>query len=127
MIARLRSPLVLLAVLSVVSFALRVAFLDDPCMRPCRSAAQHTLIFDEVYYVNDARVIAGIEPPPGQRYGGTPLGDDPNAEHPQGVKLVIAGLIELFGDGPFAWRIGSVLMGSLALLGIYVLARACGA
>jgi dolichyl-phosphate-mannose--protein O-mannosyl transferase len=118
---------VLLAVLSVASFAVRVAFLDDPCMRPCRTAAQHTLIFDEVYYVNAARVIAGIEPPRGQHYVGTPLGDDPNAEHPQGVKLVIAGLIELFGDGPFAWRIGSVLMGSLALLGIYVLARSCGA
>ena len=117
----------LLAVLSVASFGLRIAFLNDPCMRPCTSAADHTLIFDEVYYVNAARVIAGIRPPAGQRYVGTPLGDDPNAEHPQGVKLIIAGLIELFGDGPFAWRIGSILMGTLALLGMFVLARAAGA
>jgi len=34
-----------------------------------------------------------------------------NSEHPQFVKLVIAGAIKLFGDGPFAWRIGSVLFG----------------
>ena len=127
MARRLRSPLVLLAVLSVASFGLRVAFLDDPCMRPCRTAADHTLIFDEIYYVNAARVIAGIRPPSGQRYVGTPLGDDPNAEHPQGVKLVMAGMIELFGDGPFAWRIGSIVMGTLALLGMFVLARAAGA
>ena len=127
MARRLRSPLVLLAVLSVVSFGLRIAFLNDPCMRPCTKSTQRTLIFDEVYYVNAARVIAGIEPPAGQHYVGTPLGDDPNAEHPQGVKLIMAALIELFGDGPFAWRIGSVIMGSLALLGMFVLARGCGA
>jgi predicted membrane-bound dolichyl-phosphate-mannose-protein mannosyltransferase len=127
MTRHLRSPVVLLAVLSVLSFGLRIAFLNDPCMRPCTKSAQHTLIFDEVYYVNAARVIAGIEPPAGQHYTGTPLGDDPNAEHPQGVKLLMAALIDVFGDGPFAWRIGSVIMGSLALLGMYLLARGCGA
>jgi 4-amino-4-deoxy-L-arabinose transferase-like glycosyltransferase len=54
------------------------------------------------------------------------LGDDPNAEHPQLAKLAIAGAIELFGDGPFAWRIGSVVLGSLAILGMYALVRAAG-
>ncbi|MHB8693512.1 MAG: glycosyltransferase family 39 protein [Solirubrobacteraceae bacterium] len=123
----LRNPLVLLVILSAVSFAARIAFIDDPCKAPCRAGAAHTLIFDEVYYINAARVIAGIQPPAGQNYRTVPLGDDPNAEHPQLVKLVIAGAIELFGDGPFAWRIGSVLIGSLALLGMFALARACGA
>src|SRR5258708_9066070 len=112
----LRNPIVLLAILSAVSFAARIAFIDDPCKTPCRAGAAHTLIFDEVYYVNAARVIAGIRPSAGQNYRTAPLGDDPNAEHPQLVKLVIAGAIELFGDGPFAWRIGVVLIGSLALL-----------
>ncbi len=84
-------------------------------------------MFDEDYYVNAARVIAGIHPPHGSPYAGAPLGDDPNAEHPQLAKLVMAGSIELFGDGPFAWRLGSLLMGTLAILGMYALARAAGA
>ncbi|HWF55959.1 MAG TPA: glycosyltransferase family 39 protein [Solirubrobacteraceae bacterium] len=127
MAARLRSPLVLLAVLSVLSFVARVAWLGEPCTSPCRSPKDHVLIFDEVYYVNAARVIDGIAPPPGNHYVGAPAGDDPNSEHPQLVKLVIAGLMKVFGDGPFAWRIGSVVMGSLAILGMFALALAAGA
>src|SRR5947209_214133 len=131
MVARLRSlsrlPLVLLGVLSVASFGARVAWIGDPCHAPCRTVADHTLVFDETYYVNAARVIAGIHPPVrSQPYSSAPLGEDPNAEHPQLAKLVIAGAIELFGDGPFAWRIGSVLVGSLAILGMYALVRAAG-
>jgi 4-amino-4-deoxy-L-arabinose transferase-like glycosyltransferase len=129
MFARLRhpsAPLALLAAVSVVSFAARTAWLSEPCHSPCRGAAAHTLIFDEVYYVNAARVIAGIRPPQGQPYASVPLGDDPNSEHPQLAKLVMAGAIELFGDGPFAWRIGSLLAGSLAILGMFVLVRAAG-
>jgi 4-amino-4-deoxy-L-arabinose transferase-like glycosyltransferase len=120
------APLALLAVISVLSFAARIAWLSEPCHSPCRGAAAHTLIFDEVYYVNAARVIAGIRPPAGEPYARAPLGDDPNSEHPQLAKLVIAGAIELFGDGPFAWRIGSVLLGSLAILGMFALVRAAG-
>jgi 4-amino-4-deoxy-L-arabinose transferase-like glycosyltransferase len=127
--ARLRhpsAPLLLLALVSVLSFAARAAWLDEPCHSPCRSATAHTLVFDEIYYVNAARVIAGIRPPRGQPYAQAPLGVDPNSEHPQLAKLTIAGAIELFGDGPFAWRIGSLLAGSLAILGMFVLVRAAG-
>ena len=85
------------------------------------------MVFDEVYYVNAARRIAGVTVPHGQNYAGDPVGQDPNSEHPQFVKLFIAGAIELFGDGPFAWRIGSLLFGTLAILGMFVLARAAGA
>ena len=85
------------------------------------------LVFDEAYYVNAARVIAGIAPA-GERdlRLDAPLGHDPNAEHPQLAKLVIAGSIELFGDGPFAWRLGSLLFGTLAIIGMFVLVRAAG-
>jgi 4-amino-4-deoxy-L-arabinose transferase-like glycosyltransferase len=120
-------PWVVLAAVSLASFAARLAFVGDPCQRPCRTASNHLLIFDESYYVNAARRIASLPVPAGDDYAHTPAGDDPNAEHPQLAKLVIAGAIELFGDGPFAWRIGSVLLGSLAILGIYALARAAGA
>jgi len=116
-----------LAVVSVLSLAFRVAWLSDPCANPCRGEAAHSLIFDEVYYVNAARRIDGLAVPKSQPYAGDPAGQDDNSEHPQLVKLVIAGAIEVFGDGPFAWRIGSVIFGSLAILGMFALALAAGA
>ncbi len=125
-IARAWTPAVALAVVSLASFGARAAFLGDPCRSPCRSANDHLLIFDEDYYVNAAREIAGVRPPFGVPYAQAPLGDDGNAEHPQLAKLVMAGSIELFGDGPFAWRLGSLLMGSVAILGMFALVRAAG-
>src|ERR1022692_4176222 len=120
-------PIALLAVVSVLSLLARAAWLSDPCANRNRGPAAHSLIFDEVYYVNAARRIDGIAVPHNQSYAGDPAGQDSNSEHPQFVKLVIAGAIKLFGDGPFAWRIGSVLFGSLAILGMFALARAGGA
>ena len=119
-------PLALLAALCVLSLGVRAAWLGAPCRSPCRSASDHVLIFDERYYVNAARVIAGIRPPAGAPYAAAPLGDDPNSEHPQLVKLVIAGSIELLGDGPLAWRLGSLIAGTLAILGMFALVRAGG-
>ena len=115
-----------LAIISVLSLGARSLFLDEPCQSPCTTAGDHTLIFDEAYYVNAARVLAGIRPPAGAHYSDAPLGTDPNAEHPAGVKLVMAAAIELFGDGPFAWRIGSLIMGSIAILGMYALVTSAG-
>ncbi len=124
--ARPRAPLLVLALVSLLSLGARGFMLGEPCQSPCTSANAHTLIFDEAYYVNAARVIAGIRPPVGDHYAHSPLGTDPNAEHPQGAKLIMAAAIELFGDGPFAWRIGSLLMGSIAILGMFALVRAAG-
>jgi predicted membrane-bound dolichyl-phosphate-mannose-protein mannosyltransferase len=120
-------PIAGLVVVSVLSLTARAAWLSDPCANPCRGPAAHSLIFDEAYYVNAARRIDGIAVPAHQNYAGDPAGQDPNSEHPQLAKLVIAGAIELFGDGPFAWRIGSLLFGTLAILGMFVLAGASGA
>ena len=121
-----RAPMVALILISVLSLGARSLLLDEPCQSPCTTASDHTLIFDEAYYVNAARVIAGIRPPAGAHYADAPLGTDPNAEHPQGAKLIMAAAIEIFGDGPFAWRIGSLLMGSLAILGMFALVRSAG-
>jgi predicted membrane-bound dolichyl-phosphate-mannose-protein mannosyltransferase len=126
LLASPRAPLIALAVIAALSLGARAYKLGEPCSVPCRSAADHTLIFDEAYYINAARVIAGIHPPSGSHYSQSPLGSDPNAEHPQGAKLIIAGAIELFGDGPFAWRAGSLLFGTLAILAMYFLVRSAG-
>ena len=96
---------------SLLSLAARLALLGEPCHAPCRSATDHMLIFDEAYYVNAARVIAGIKPPAGR-----PLRRRAARRRSQRrasrscAKLIIAGAIELFGDGPFAWRIGSLML-----------------
>jgi predicted membrane-bound dolichyl-phosphate-mannose-protein mannosyltransferase len=124
----LRRPLWLwlLGALLVVSTVARLAWIAEPCRAPCRSPEDHILVFDEAYYVNAARVIAGIPPPNGAPYANAPLGTDPNSEHPQLAKLLMAGGIELFGDGPMAWRLPSVVFGTLAILGMFVLVRSAG-
>jgi dolichyl-phosphate-mannose--protein O-mannosyl transferase len=115
---------VVLALIVAYSLGARVLYLGEPCSSPCKSGRDHSLIFDEAYYVNAARVIAGIRPAAALPYHDAPLGMDPNAEHPQLAKLVIAGGIELFGDGPWGWRAGSVLFGLVAILAMYGLVRA---
>src|SRR5579859_8046468 len=102
------APLAVLAAVCVLSIAARSAWLGNPCANPCRGISAHSLIFDEVYYVNAARRIDGLKVPAKQPYAGDPSGEDSNSEHPQLVKLIIAGAIDVFGDGPFAWRIGSI-------------------
>jgi predicted membrane-bound dolichyl-phosphate-mannose-protein mannosyltransferase len=122
-----RLPLVALVVVSLASLGARAAWLGAPCRAPCRTGRSHVLIFDERYYVNAARVIAGIHPPAGATYADAPLGVDPNAEHAPLAKLIVAGSIELLGDRPLAWRMGSLLLGTLAILGMFALIRAAGA
>ncbi len=119
-------PLALLGLVTLLSFGLRIALINEPCRAPCRSANDHLLVFDEVYYVNAARVIAGIAPPADQKYYDAPLGDDPNSEHPQLVKVMMAGSIELFGDNPFAWRLPALLLGTVAIVAMFGLVRAAG-
>lgn len=119
-------PTGLLLVAVLASVILRAAWISAPCRAPCRTASDHVLIFDETYYVGAARVIEGLAPLSGQHYGGAPTGDDPNSEHPQLVKLLIAGSIRVFGDGPAAWRLLSLIAGTLAILGMFTLVRAAG-
>jgi predicted membrane-bound dolichyl-phosphate-mannose-protein mannosyltransferase len=125
-VRRARDPVVLLTALVLLSLGARAAWLGAPCHNPCRTAADHVLVFDETYYVNAARTIAGVHVPKGDPYDTAPAGVDPNSEHPQLAKLVMAGSIEAFGDGPFAWRLGSLVFGTLAIVGVFALVRAAG-
>ncbi|HEY7953257.1 MAG TPA: phospholipid carrier-dependent glycosyltransferase [Solirubrobacteraceae bacterium] len=120
------APTVVLSLILVLSLYARVLHLGQPCTSPCKAKNVHTLIFDENYYVNAARVIDHIEPPAGAPYHGAPLGDDPNAEHPQLAKLAIAAGIEIFGDNARGWRIGSVLFALIGMVALYAMVRAAG-
>jgi 4-amino-4-deoxy-L-arabinose transferase-like glycosyltransferase len=123
LVAHPRAPLIALALILLYSLGARVFYIGEPCSSPCLTGSSHTLIFDEAYYVNAARVIDGIHPPAGDPYADAPLHKDPNAEHPQLAKLIIAAGIELFGDDPWGWRIGSVIFGLIAILAMYALVR----
>jgi len=132
------APITVLCLILVVSLFARVYDLSQPCSKPCTTVASHTLIFDEAYYVNAAMNIAGITPASGQDYGGArctssnethcsaPPGDDPNAEHPQLAKAIIALGIKIFGNNPKGWRLPSVLFGLIALVALYTLVRGAG-
>jgi 4-amino-4-deoxy-L-arabinose transferase-like glycosyltransferase len=126
---RWRSPRAALAVLVLVTFVsvgARTLYIDRPCKNPCRTAFDHGLIFDELYYVNAARRILGREVPKGEPYADAPARHDPNAEHPPLAKLIMAGGMLAFGDGPLGWRFGSLVFGTLAILALYWLVTGTG-
>jgi len=105
-------------VLFVIDVILRALWLDKPA---------GSLIFDEWYYVNVARVILGLpqslgsskQPP----YVNVPTGLDPNHEHPPLAKLLIAFSMYFLGDNGYGWRIPSVIFGSVAVLIFYLLMK----
>jgi len=87
------TPLLLLALVSVLSLGARALLLDEPCQSPCNTRRGPHADLDEAYYVNAARVIAGIRPPAAAPIRRCPARHPtPNAEHPQGAQgLIMAG------------------------------------
>lgn len=67
------------------------------------------IIFDEVYYVNDARDILefGVE----QGF----------VVHPPLGKIIISGGIRLFGDSPFGWRVMGGVAGAITVWLVYLI------
>ena len=106
-----------LLIVVAVSLLLRAAWLNLP---------QGSFIFDEAYYVNAAKLIAGIHPVAGAHYADQPLFLDPNTEHPPLGKALMAGSILLFGDNGIGWRIPSLVAGMIALFALYGVVRAAG-
>jgi dolichyl-phosphate-mannose-protein mannosyltransferase len=116
-------PLLLLGVVVALGIGARVFHLDIPSER----TAGEGFVFDEKYYVNAARVIAGVPMHATDTYAtDSPAGTDPNGEHPQLGKLVIAATIHIFGDNPIGWRIGAVIFATAALLLLYWFVRTLG-
>lgn len=85
------------------------------------------LIFDETYYVQDARVMLGhlvtSEGLPEKWYSG----GDPNAEHPVLAKFIIAQFISVFQANGTGWRLPSVALGVVSVGMVYGIALALGA
>ncbi|AKG53010.1 membrane protein [Dehalogenimonas sp. WBC-2] len=68
------------------------------------------LVFDEKYYVVDARHIINGD------------GSD-RVEHPPLARLAISSGILIFGDNPFGWRIMPVIFGAASLVLVYFICR----
>lgn len=109
---------IIFLILFAVDIILRLIWLDKP---------KGSLIFDEWYYVNVARVILGLPQSVGSNgqppYVNAVPGLDPNHEHPPLAKLLIALSMYLLGDNGYGWRIPSVIFGSLAVLVFYLLMK----
>lgn len=117
------APLILLGVVCALSIGARSFHLDIPS----ESVPGQGFIFDEKYYVNASRVVAGVTMNSGDTYAtSAPSGADPNGEHPQLGKVIIAAGIRVFGDNPIGWRITAVAFGTVTLLLLYWLVRVLG-
>ena len=106
-----------LPALLLFAFVFRAAWIDQP---------PGGLIFDEAYYVNASRVILGIPVEVGAHYADSPVGLDPNVEHPPLGKLVMAASMSALGDGPLGWRLPSLVAGLIAIAAVYLIVRAAG-
>ncbi len=113
----LSDPGTLLALLMIAALIVRIVWLTIP---------QNALIFDEAYYVNAARVLLGWDVPAGLPYAGSPVGLDPNSEHPPLGKLLMALSMAVFGDNGLGWRLPSVIAGMVALVAVYGIVRSSG-
>jgi dolichyl-phosphate-mannose-protein mannosyltransferase len=107
-----RAVLALVLVVVALSAAARLVSLD----------VFPTLVFDEHYYVHDARaVVHGAIGP--QRPSPWKPGDSLSLAHPPLGTLSIAAGIALLGDDPWGWRVPSALAGTLLIALVYPLAR----
>jgi predicted membrane-bound dolichyl-phosphate-mannose-protein mannosyltransferase len=78
--------------------------------------------------VQDARVILGLPLANMKNLPAHPLsGLDPNPEHPPLAKLIMAGSMKLLGDRGIAWRLPSVVLGTLGILLLYLIVQRLGA
>jgi predicted membrane-bound dolichyl-phosphate-mannose-protein mannosyltransferase len=108
----LHDPSRVLGILLLAAVVLRSLWLTVP---------ERGLIFDEAFYVNAARIILGL--PAGSHYADSPLGLDPNTEHPPLGKLLMAASISIFGDDPLGWRLPSIVAGLVALVVVFEIVR----
>ena len=108
----LHDPARVFALVLIASLILRGLWLSLPAK---------SLIFDEAYYVNAARVILGW--PATVHYADSPIGLDPNTEHPPLGKLLMAASMSVFGDTGLGWRLPSLIAAMVALIVLFQIIR----
>ncbi|MGQ9676977.1 MAG: glycosyltransferase family 39 protein [Chloroflexota bacterium] len=107
-------PAVLVLPLLVATIVLRLLWVNLP---------QGSLIFDESYYVNAARIMLGWPVPEGSAYAGSQPGVDPNFGHMPLAKVMMVQSMRFLGDNGLGWRLPSVLTGTLSVGLLYLLVR----
>jgi dolichyl-phosphate-mannose-protein mannosyltransferase len=82
-------------------------------------------VFDEYYYVHDARALlhGGLEGTPGRSWEPSGVRSD---AHPDLAKIAIAAGIVVIGDGPWGWRVPGALAGVALIALVFPLARRLG-
>jgi dolichyl-phosphate-mannose--protein O-mannosyl transferase len=82
-------------------------------------------VFDEHYYVHDARAVlhGGLAGSPEEPWRPSGLR---SVAHPDLARLAIAASIATFGDGPWGWRIPAALAGVAVVALVFPLARRLG-
>ncbi len=113
----LHDPWRVLPLVLIAAFVTRAVWISLPT---------GSLIFDEAYYVNAARIILGTTVPAGEHYAGSAFGVDPNMEHPPLGKVLIALSMAVFGDNGLAYRLPSLVFGMVALGALFLIVRAAG-
>ncbi len=91
-------------------FPLAAILLISLVMHVAAAAATPDLVFDENYYVTEARGILA---------GWGPL----YLEHPPLAKLFLVTSIRFFGDDPLGWRFFPILCGTCSIVFVYLICR----
>lgn len=107
-------PKVVVVLLTIIYFVLKLSIINTPAPeRPPQECIEQTsgcgFVFDEAHYVRAVRHMLG--------------GEAANNEHPPLAKYLMMYSIILWGDEPFAWRLPSVVSGTLTLPLLFLLAR----
>ena len=86
------------------------------------SESKGSLIGDEAYYVQSARVIVGLPVLATHLHMAVARSFvDPNREHPPLAKVIMAEMIRLMGNREVAFRLPSVILGTLTIWLIYAI------
>lgn len=107
-----KKALALLTVIVLFGFFTKIPRLDYPA----------DFYFDEVYHGFTATVVLHGDKNAYDPWAKSPPGKAYEWTHPPLSKLIMAGMMSVFGENSFGWRVGSVIFGTLATIAAAALA-----